>query len=176
MVTGGPNGTFGTQQRDRYEARGSVTRFVSGLLGGDHEFKLGFGYEALRMNNAARDQAQAGDLRHQLLNGEAYRVQLLNVESQRSIKIGHSSGFLEDRWAIGNRVTLNLGVRFDHWGGALGPDVITGGTWFEAERIDAQDDILSLTNFAPGAGVTSRHAFSVPPSEMVIVASAVAGR
>jgi hypothetical protein len=153
VVTGGPNGTFGTQQRDRYEARGSVTRFVSGLLGGDHEFKLGIGYEALRMNNAARDQAQAGDLRHQLLNGEVYRVQLLNVESQRRIKIGHSSGFLEDRWAVGNRVTLNLGIRFDNWGGALGPDVITGGTWFEPERIDAQDDILSLTNFAPRLGI-----------------------
>lgn len=53
---------------------------------------------------------------------------------------------------LGSRLTLNLGLRFDHWTGTVGPDILTGGTWFEPEEHPAEE-VVTLSNVAPRLGL-----------------------
>lgn len=162
-ISGGPQETAGLAQRDRYEIKGDVTRLIR-----SHELKAGFQYEAMRLDIERRDQAQANYLRHQLLNGQPYRVQLLQGPGNSRTQIDHGAAFVQDRWELRPRLTLNLGVRFDWWTGALGPNEWSGGPWFEPEVIPREKGILSLQHVSPRIGmawdVTGNRRFALKAS------------
>ena len=152
VITGGPTQTAGVAQRDRYELKADVARFVRNF-GGSHSLKAGVAYEALRMDTERRDQAQGNYLRHQLLNGQPYRVQLLSGPGHALTQIDHWATYLQDQWAVNSRVTVNAGIRWDHWNGGLGPDTYQGGPWFEDETTPEQEGIIPLDNVAARLGL-----------------------
>jgi hypothetical protein len=152
VITGGPTQTAGVAVRNRYEVKGSVSRFADRLLGGTHQFKTGVEWERLPLDTEGRDQGHYFDTRLQLLNGQPYRVQLLNVDGHLLTRTDHLAAYFQDQYAVGH-VTVNAGVRFDHWTGALGPDVLTGGTWFQPQRYPEVDGVVSLNNVAPRVGL-----------------------
>lgn len=151
IQTGGPDNTDNLEQRDGFEFKADASRFIVRALGGSHDLKAGFSFERLRWHRDNFDKALASDLRHLLLDGEPYRVVLLNFEGETNTCIDHPAAFVQDQWALG-QVTINLGLRFDHWTGRVGPDTLTGGSWFEAEQHPARD-VISLANFAPRLGL-----------------------
>lgn len=153
VISGGPTQTAGVAQRDRREIRADVSHYVPKLFGGSHEFKVGFAYEGLPLDTEGRDQGHFNDTRLQLLNGAPYRVQLLNVEGHNLTNTNHASAFAQDQWSISPKITLNAGIRYDYWTSSLGPDVLTGGTWFSPEQTQKQSGILGLHNIAPRVGL-----------------------
>lgn len=153
VISGGPNGSFGVQQRDRHGVKVDLTHFVPELARGSHDLKTGFEYEWLRMNNERRDQAAADGILHQTLSGAPWRVQLRNWEVQRRSAIDHFAAYVQDQWAIGPRTTVNAGIRADYWTGGLGPDDFHGTRFFTPQQIAGQDGLVSLTTIAPRLGV-----------------------
>jgi hypothetical protein len=153
VLTGGANGSFGVQQRDRYAFNADVSHFLSNVAGGNHELKFGMEYEWLRMNNTRKDQADAEGILHQTLGGLPYRVQLRNWEAQRKNSIDHISFFAQDQWTIGAKTTVNAGVRFDRWSGRLGPDELFGNRFFAAESIGENEVVSGLSHISPRIGI-----------------------
>jgi Carboxypeptidase regulatory-like domain len=152
VITGGATQTAGLAVRNRFEIKGDVARFAGNLFGGSHQFKTGVAWERLPLDTEGRDQGHFNDTRLQLLNGNPFRVQLLNIEGHLLTKTEHAAWFLQDQYAIG-RFTINAGLRFDHWTGGVGPDHLTGGTWFQPADYPAQNGIIASNNFAPRVGV-----------------------
>ncbi|CAN5677970.1 hypothetical protein BH23ACI1_BH23ACI1_00110 [soil metagenome] len=153
VLTGGPSGSFGVQQRDRYAFNADVSHFLPNVGLGNHELKFGMEYEWLRMNNSRRDQAAADGIFHQTLGGLPFRVQLRNWEAQRKNSIDHFSVFAQDQWAIGDKTTVNAGLRLDRWSGRLGPDELLGSRFFAPESIGTNEVISGLTHVSPRLGV-----------------------
>lgn len=153
VITGGPDGNFGVQNRDRYAFKSDLSKFISHFLGGSHDVKIGFEYEWLRLNNERRDQAGADGILHQTLGGAPFRVVLRNWEAQRRSSIDHWATYVQNQWVVNARTTINAGLRVDHWSGANGPDDFHGTPFFAPVQIDRLDGVLSLTNLAPRIGV-----------------------
>lgn len=153
LISGGPDGSFGVQNRDRYAFKSDLSKFVQRFMGGSHDVKIGFEYEWLRLNNERRDQAGSDGILHQTLGGAPYRVVLRNFEAQRRANIDHWASYVQNQWAIGGRTTINAGLRLDHWTGGMGPDDFHGTPFFDPVEIDQQSGVLSLTNLAPRLGV-----------------------
>ena len=113
------------QDRQRKQATGAATYFLDGL-GGSHTLKFG-GEMNLETQWNGFEVIRAGNIEHQFNNNQAFRVivgfptasgtvgSLGARDSLLSIaKLDHSNAFFSDQFQKG-RVTLNLGVRFDHY-------------------------------------------------------------
>lgn len=102
--------------KKRYQALADVTYFADDL-GGRHEFKAGFDYVFEQTDggyNYKKDpRNDAGYLVYTRNNGEPYRV--YDYEDYLSINQHSFIGFyIQDRWNPIDRLTFNVGVRFDH--------------------------------------------------------------
>lgn len=165
VVSGGTTATQGLMQRDRYEIKTDVSRFITGTRGGSHELKTGFQFEHLPMDSERIDLPQANYVRHQLLNGQPYRVQLLAGPGHALTTIAHWAVYAQDQWSVNSRLTLNAGIRYDKWNGSLGPDVFEAGPWDAGERVDKQSSLIPLSHVAPRVGlawdVTGTRRFAV---------------
>ena len=118
--TGGPE--FIDQQiMNRVQARSILTKLFEGF--GHHIFKVGLDsefqiHDGHRAYTGARDYVEYPDLPifldgrvYGYLTGPDQPVVLDSIQSTtRSLSVG---GFVQDSWNIDDRVTLNLGVRYD---------------------------------------------------------------
>jgi len=114
--------------RQRRQATGSMTYFKDGLLGGSHNFKVG-GELMLETGWQGYQQRYGGNIRENLGSnglptsvimaaptatqvgslGDGPKGNLLSVA-----KVNTLDAFVTDQYTIG-RVTLNLGLRWDHY-------------------------------------------------------------
>ena len=67
---------------------------------------------------------------NKLFDGAAFRVILQNLPRVQRNGINRYAGFVQDQWTIGDRLTLNLGVRWENTEGWLPETSIGGGRWF----------------------------------------------
>jgi hypothetical protein len=115
------------QDRQRKQLTGAATYFVDSFAGGSHSIKFGGEFNKETQWNGY-EQIRAGNLEHQFNNGASFRVvigfptaagtvgSLSARDALLSIaKLDHSNVFLSDSWSLGSRLTLNLGLRFDHY-------------------------------------------------------------
>jgi hypothetical protein len=105
-----PNYQF--SHRDRDELQAAVTGFVD-RFAGSHEVKLGAGYSNLRslLQNNFTGGAEYFDA-----NGPIHRNAFLEVQQPLGLAPFTGklySGFLQDSWRAFERLTFQLGVRFD---------------------------------------------------------------
>ncbi|WP_225888593.1 TonB-dependent receptor [Myxococcus xanthus] len=139
---GGP-GFMSDQTLDRYQVNAKATYLLNAL--GTHVFKAGADAEFLTFDQV---KAYGGGVFYQEGSGYeggrsmndvrryGYQIgpdqavpQLTQVSKTNSTTIG---GFLQDSWSIANRVTLNLGVRYDVqalYGGSGDLSLILGNQW-----------------------------------------------
>jgi hypothetical protein len=113
------------QDRDRKQFTGAATYYKDGWAG-SHSFK--FGGEVNREGQwNGIERWRPGHVQHQFVNGVPDRVIIgfptadCKVGSKSAhdcllsiARLDHSNFFLSDQWALG-RVTLNLGMRYDHY-------------------------------------------------------------
>lgn len=117
--------------RSRTNIQGSLNYYVEDW-GGDHSFKFGAEWERNGQTtsyqyNANLDTIEVmgqeyapGTLGLYYYNyyGSPYMAYLYDPNNQQSIQTSVQSPltvYLQDDWTVGDRVTLNLGIRFDHW-------------------------------------------------------------
>ena len=99
--------------RGTWHTRGAVTAYKPNWFFGNHEFKTGFDYmEHKTMSGFVRRPRFNYHLQYN--DGVPDRVAFFNfpVEPHQSTKILWT--YLRDRWTIARRLTLNLGLRYEH--------------------------------------------------------------
>ncbi|MGQ0734840.1 MAG: hypothetical protein ACT4QD_14445, partial [Acidobacteriota bacterium] len=114
------------QDRQRKQATGAATYFVDNVLGGSHSIKFG-GEVNLETQWNGISSYRPGGIQHIFSNGQAFRVTLgfptadceVGSLSARDCllsiaKLDHSNVFFSDTWTA-NRLTMTLGLRFDHY-------------------------------------------------------------
>jgi TonB dependent receptor-like, beta-barrel/Carboxypeptidase regulatory-like domain len=110
VQTGGPQ-TFGERDYYRTTAKATLSHYQTGLAGADHQWKLGGSIE--------RGEAQhttiipTGVRFSDNPNGQPFQSISADPSPDGGLSIT-ASAFLSDAITIGDRLTLNAGVRFDH--------------------------------------------------------------
>ena len=115
----GPGGNYAEAIRPNYTwtNQGNLT-WTRNFLGGGHEIKVG--YRAwLREGHTDVPDRPAGnyELVYDRLNGlphQPVEIRTFNFPVFPKNRQNSFSGYINDRWQLGGRVTMNLGVRFDY--------------------------------------------------------------
>jgi len=133
----------------QHQVQGSVSHYADDFLGGDHEFKFGVIYNH---SYAGWKWGYHSNVYYYDWDGYPYYAFYMNPEEYAGV-LNRISSFLDDSWSIGDRLTLNLGVRFDH----------TRGGYPELSRLDenanptetfpADMDILKWDTWSPRLGL-----------------------
>ena len=110
-VRGGGRHWLNKRRRNQYT--GAVSYFKDNFAGGSHNFKFGGEYLD-ESGNISGTRQYADSVRHFLSNGvpNSVRLGISGTSSQNAL--AQTSFFVTDTWTI-NRLTLNVGARFDRY-------------------------------------------------------------
>src|SRR5262249_32050144 len=103
--------------RDRVQYIGSLTYFKPNFFG-SHDVKVGgeFTHEYAGSNNASRPaELLGGDVAYQYQNGVPFQVVLQNLPTRARNKMNTQSMYVKDSWKMGERLTVNAGVRVERF-------------------------------------------------------------
>ncbi len=130
-----------TFDRARTNFQGNVSYFAEDFAG-SHSFKFGLEYENLKTDDQARyglNGAGEGIIYYPYF-GDPYLAYQNDPDFTRNTSnINVLTAFVQDDWTIADRVTLNLGARFDSW--KIGFVDVT------------RPDEPTFNDFAPRAGI-----------------------
>src|SRR5262249_38102303 len=83
------------------------------LLHSNHEFKVGFDYSPSLYHNTYSDRGPSQDYYLILRNSAPFELGTFNIPVDPRNRANYTGGFAQDNWLMG-RLTVNLGVRYDH--------------------------------------------------------------
>jgi outer membrane receptor protein involved in Fe transport len=157
------NGTTASKQfHNRTTVDASVAHSASDFLKGSHDFKFGVqtAYATQRTVSIQFSNVQYTDL-----NGAPYLATYRDPAASGG-RIRSAGGYAQDNWSVNDRVTLNLGVRYDRTMGDIPPlsasatlDGIRGSTKFDVTDstvYPAVPDLIKWNSVSPRVGLTLR--------------------
>jgi outer membrane receptor protein involved in Fe transport len=148
LITGERFRNSGEGSRDQgstsWSYRFALSWFVPDTAG-RHDLK--FGGEYMPTNTDIRFD-DLGDHRLNVRRGEPFSVRILSTPSDATWDLDHLSWFAQDSWTIRDRLTLNLGVRFDR-SHASTPEQAVGGGDFAGTALAVRFPQLERTILAP---------------------------
>ena len=131
---------------DRYMERGSVS-----YVTGSHNFKTGFTLQQ-HVNN--RNTERNLDQNWRFRNGVPERITLYATPTQELNRTNADLGlYLQDQWAL-DRVTLNLGVRFDYFNGGVPAQTVDAGLFVPQRQYEEVTNKPNWTDINPRVGVS----------------------
>ena len=135
---------------DRHQAHANLSYFAEDFLGGDHEFKIGAQYY---YGDTIYSSGYAGEGYYYDYYGDPYSFYQRDVYYVGSAEKSFG-GFVEDSWQIGDRLTLNLGLRFDHINSYV-PElpIMDGWAGPSGETSPAVKDMINWNSFSPRIGL-----------------------
>ena len=138
---------LGSMNRD--QANAGFTYFAEDFLAGDHEFKIGVQYTKGKSEWVG---GYSGGKSYYLYYGYPYYMYEYDpfMYGATSNAIG---AFIDDSWKISDRLTVNLGLRFDHNDGSIPSWFVYDGWEKTSERVPGVDNIVDMNNFAPRLGL-----------------------
>ena len=141
---------WGDWPTGQQQIQGSVSHFAEDFLQGDHEFKFGVIYNH---SWAGWKWGYHSNLYYYDWDGYPYYIFTMEPEEYGGAA-NRISAFLDDSWAVTDRLTLNLGIRFDHTRGGyvespeLDTDANPTGVTFAADM-----DVLKWDTWSPRLGL-----------------------
>jgi len=134
----------------RHQAHANFSYFAEDFLGGDHEFKVGVQYSH---GDTRYSSGYAGEGYYYDYYGLPYYFYQRDVYYVGSAEKSFG-GFVDDSWKIGDRLTLNLGLRFDHINGFV-PElpIMDGWAGPTSEKSPAVPDMIDWNSFSPRIGL-----------------------
>lgn len=152
--------TASKQFHNRTTLDASIARTSSGFGPGTHDFKTGVQTAYATQRTVL---ARIGGVSYIDLNGAPYRA-TFNDPAATGGRIRSLGGYLQDTWTVNDRLTLNLGLRFDRTRGDV-PElsskaVIAGinGKTFSPPAVSypGVSDLVSFNTVSPRVGFTWR--------------------
>ncbi len=137
--------------RNSYQVKGDISHYTEDFfLGGSHDIKAGAEY-VHRWADEIRE-FQGGGIQQQLFDGEPYRVEIGNYPVTLRGDNGTSALYLQDAWTVNDRLTLNLGLRFERQSLWI-PEGFTGGNnqLFEREEFP-REGLVDISTWSPRFG------------------------
>jgi hypothetical protein len=135
------------QNLRRNQVLGSISYFKDGRAGSHH---LKIGGEAFRSTvTEIWRRAYPGDVLHVLRNGTPLEVYVFQAPSRSETGLWTYAGHANDSWRVNNRLTLNLGLRFDRYRVFL-PEQAHPPT---LQTFPAVDNLIDWNVFAPRIGL-----------------------
>ncbi len=152
VTSGGPQG-FGEGTLIRTTAKATMTHYQAGLLGGDHEWKLGGQVE--KGENRGFSVIPTGT-RFVDNNGQPFQA-ISRTPTTPGGQFITAGAFLSDAMTLADRVTVNAGVRFDH-SRAISQDMRSRD--FEGREtgtiVEGLGTIYTWNVWSPRLGVTTK--------------------
>jgi hypothetical protein len=150
LITGGNRDW--QRDRRRNQVLGSLSYFKD-RMAGDHSFKVG----GEVFQETTLDDWKDGypdNVVHRLNNGQPTDVYLIEPGAGK-VGLWTYAGFVNDTWQVNNRLTLNLGLRFDKYVGFL-PEQEHPVSRFNpvAQTFAAVDEVINWNLWSPRAGFT----------------------
>lgn len=146
-------------RRRRNQFTGSLSYFKDNFLGGSHNLKVGGEYldeEGQTLWNQAYANNVIhfvnGDLTGPLASVTPASVRLQNNADSKSA-LATTSLFITDTWTV-QRLTLNVGARFDRYRVWLPEQSLAAGRFNTAESFAERDSIVTFNNFVPRLGAS----------------------
>jgi len=117
--------------------------------GGNHDFKVGLQMSWERM---FQESNRLQDYRLELADGVPSFAVLSNSSVTEEELTRTWALYFQDNWTIGQRLTLNLGVRVDSINGIVPDQTSPAGTWVPERSQAYLDGLPGWTNVAPRLG------------------------
>lgn len=167
-------------QLNRFQLQGnaSITHFMDNVLGGNHELKAGLEWEKAWVDNPIwtpypiQQQWTYNGLPWGYHDAVPYmgRIRSMVVGDEKEnwnlrVYMNRWAAYFQDSFTIKDRLTLNLGLRYNHSSGytkaqklypvgRLSPVLkMLAPTLFQEVDFHAQDDMIVWTNFSPRVGL-----------------------
>ncbi len=149
--------------RDRWQNNNTFSYYVDDFLGGSHDFRMGF--NMMNFTSHTLNYSENGE-RWGWRNGIPYNVQMYNHDLEFWYSVGSKGFYIQDTWTLKERMTINVGVRWDTWECYL-PEQETGDAhlvdfmrqyypemvqYFESRTYPAQRNIVNFSKLAPRIG------------------------
>jgi outer membrane receptor protein involved in Fe transport len=136
----------------RSQVLGSLSYFEDGRSG-THHFKIGGEIFRTTVTEIWR-RAYPGDVLHLLRNGTPLEVYLFEAPSRSEDGLWSSAAYANDSWRVSNRLTLNLGLRFDRYRVFLPEQAHPSGRFSSMSRtFPAVDNLIDWNLLAPRIGL-----------------------
>jgi outer membrane receptor protein involved in Fe transport len=140
------------RERRRNQVLGTISYFKDGW-GGDHNFKAGGEIFDERVTDIYIDGYEE-DILHVLNNGNKIEVYLFQP-GESTGKLRTYGTFVNDTWRVNNRLTFNLGVRYDRYRAYLPEQEHAAGRFNPtAITFAANSKIIAWNLVAPRIGLT----------------------
>jgi hypothetical protein len=150
-VRGGGRHWLNKRRRNQYT--GAVSYFKDNFAGGSHNFKFGGEYLD-ESGNVLWDQAYTDSVVHYLSNGAPNSVRLYISGTSSQNALATTSLFVTDTWTV-NRLTLNVGARFDRYRVWL-PEQTVPSARFNPAAVTYPEisDVVTFNHLVPRLGAT----------------------
>ncbi len=149
------NGIWGWTKADasRIQANATLSYYADDFIGGNHDFKVGVQFTR---GHYAGIYSYSGGVAYYDYDGYPYAAYFQNPYNYGA-SVNRLGVFVDDAWAIGDRLTVNLGLRFDQQSGDI----------FDVEEIDVNrnptgntiegvSNVISWSNWSPRVGLVYR--------------------
>ena len=133
----------------RHQFNAALSYFADYLLGGSHDFKFGFEYTNC-LNGY--DYKSNGDMVMHLEDGVPAYIVAWNTPVKQGSKYQTFAFYVQDSYTIGNRLTFNMGVRFEAFEGWNPAQSSPGGTFYSARSFSEVRNIPNFKNVVPRLG------------------------
>ena len=157
------NGQTGSKQfHNRTTVDASIAHSASDFLKGSHDFKFGVQTAYATQRSVG---VRFGGVSYTDLNSAPY-LATFSDPSASGGRIRSAGTYVQDNWTVNDRLTLNLGVRYDRIMGDIPAlsagatlDGIRGSTAFDVPNTTTYPgvpDLITFNSFSPRAGLTVR--------------------
>jgi hypothetical protein len=150
-IIGGGRSWLNKRRRNQYT--GAVSYFKDNFVGGSHNFKFGGEYLD-ESGNILWNQGYTDSVIHYLNNGVTNSVRLYNSGTSAQNALATTSLFVTDTWTI-ERLTLNVGVRFDRYRVSLPEQSIPVSRFNPTARtFEEVSEVVAFNHLVPRLGAT----------------------
>jgi len=133
----------------RHQASASLSYFAEDFLGGSHDFKMGVQYNR---GTADSHGGYTGGRFYYDYAGYPYYMYEQDVFSYGGV-VNSFVAFADDSWKIGNRLTVNLGLRVDHSIGSIQSFPVYEGWEKTGDTTPEVPDVVKWTTVSPRVGL-----------------------
>ncbi|MGH9256125.1 MAG: carboxypeptidase regulatory-like domain-containing protein [Vicinamibacterales bacterium] len=152
----GDNFTINGRDQDdnRHHTKGVVTYYKPDLLGGNHEFKVGVDHLASYFNDGYRVIGENNQFGYQLVfnNGVPFQINTRNTPAKGRNLGSYVGVYGQDSWTLARRLTLDLGLRFEH-DAAHAPAQCRAAARFATAQCFEEFHLVTFDSLAPRAHV-----------------------